>query len=372
MIMDNLNHKITALLEERPIPVQKIVEEIELVSTDAKESDFEALIKLAELDELMDGFLAAPAIAFLPAWGEKGIDVLISLAFDPNRKFKTQARAIEALLAISLGRCPEDHDMHFLPANWSEIKKYSVSQDLKTYCSILLREQLLVCLSDQEKKRQLFFILGIMGMISGFKEGDDSKFDHLSDLWVDSHLVLNINLLGQFESLLDSGPEREEDLQRFLTDHPILIEPFVSVLYTKQELGSDFITDFIIRRMNDQYVLVEIENSTDALFTKSGSFSAKLNTAIGQVRDFQAWVSENIAYAQKKLPYIKYPEGLVIIGRRKDLEEIEIKRLAEENFSRRGHIRITTYDDLLDQAKIVHRNLIERPDVLKSKNTKSI
>ena len=370
--MNNLNHKITALLEERPIPVQKIVEEIAFASIDTKDEDFEVLIKLAELDDLMDGFLAAPAMVFLPAWGEKGIDVLISLAFDPNRKIKTQARAIESLLAISLGRCPEDCDMQFLPDNWKEIKKYSVSPDLKAYCSILLREQLLVSLSDQERKRLLFYNLGMMGMMSGFKEGDDTKFDHWLDLTVDSHLVLNINLLGQFESLLDSGPEREEDLQRFLTDHPVLIDPFVSVLYTKQELGSDFITDFIIRRMNDQYVLVEIENSTDPLFTKNGSFTAELNTAIGQVRDFQAWVSENIAYAQKKLPYIKYPEGLVVIGRRKDLEEIEIKRLVEENFSRRGHIKITTYDDLLDQGKIVHRNLIERPEVLKSKDTKSI
>ena len=78
-----------------------------------------------------------------------------------------------------------------------------------------------------------------------------------------------------------------------------MLDPFVTVLYTKQELGSDFITDFIVRRINDQYVLVEIENSTDKLFNQTGVFSSELNTAVGQVRDFQAWVSDNIAYAQK-------------------------------------------------------------------------
>jgi hypothetical protein len=291
--MDNLHHKnkIAVLLQQRPIPVEKIIREIASASVDPNEANFEALIKVAELDELMDEILAAPAMAFLPAWGEKGIDALISLAFDPNRKIKTQARATEALLAVSNGRCPEKYDMLFLPDNWSSIPKYSVSLGLKAYCSMLLREQLLVSLADQERKRCLFYILGSMGMLSGFEQGDDSKFQHLLDLTVDSHLVLNINLLKQFERLLDTCPEREEDLQRFLTDHPILIDPFVSVLYTKQELGSDFIADFVIRRMNDQYMLVEIEKSTALLFTKSGSFTSELNTAIGQVRDFQAWVS---------------------------------------------------------------------------------
>lgn len=370
--MNNLHQKIKLLLEERPIPIQDIVDEIVSASNDLRDNDFEVLVKLAELDELMYSYLAAPAMAFLPAWGEKGIDVLISLAFDPDRKFKTQAQAIKTLIAVSIGKFPEDSDISFLPSNWKEIKKYTVSPQLKAYCSKQLREQLLVCLSDPEKKRLLFFNLGMMGMTSGFKEGDDAKFDHLLNLAVDSHLVLNKNLLIQFGSLLNSEPEREEELQKYLTDHPILIDPFVSVLYTKQELGSDFITDFIVRRMNDQYVLVEIENSTDLLFTKNGSFSSALNTAIGQVRDFQAWVSENFAYAQKKLPNIKYPDGLVVIGRKNKLKDIEIKRLAEENFSRRGHIKIITYDDLLEQAKNVHRNLIERPEILKSKDTRSI
>lgn len=370
--MNNLRQKIQSLLEERPIPVQHIVEEIASASKGLSDNDFEVLVKLAQLDDMMDSLLAAPAMAFLPAWGEKGIDVLISLAFNPDRKLKTQARAIETLMAFAFGKFPDNSDILFLPTNWNEIEKYDFPPQLKTYCSKQLREQLLISLSDPERKRHLFYNLGMMGMYSGFIEGDEAKFDHLLSLAVDSHLVLNKEIINQFEYLLNSEPKREEDLQKYLTNNPILLDPFVSILYSKQQLGSDFITDFIVRRMNDQYVLVEIENSTDSLFTQSGSTSSALNTAIGQVRDFQAWVSENISYAQKKLPNIKYPEGLVVIGRKNNLTEIEIKRLTEENFSRRGHIKIITYDDLLEQARNVHRNLIERPEILKSKDTKCI
>ncbi len=140
----------------------------------------------------------------------------------------------------------------------------------------------------------------------------------------------------------------------------------------KHELGNDFITDFVVRRINNEYVLVEIENSTDKLFRQDGSFTSDLMKAVAQVRDFQAWISDNIAYAQTKLPGFRHPSGMVIIGRRSGLSVEMVKRLDEENFSRRGHIKIITYDDLLEQAKAVYRNILERPPILKSKDQKVI
>ncbi|SHO53840.1 Shedu anti-phage system protein SduA domain-containing protein [Desulfopila aestuarii] len=172
--------------------------------------------------------------------------------------------------------------------------------------------------------------------------------------------------------MITNNPKKEEDIQQLLTKHPVLLDPFVNELFSKQQLGNDFITDYVVRRTNNQYILVEIENSTDKLFNKNGSFSSSLVEAVSQVRDFQAWVSDNLHYAQKKLPGIKHPEGLVVIGRSSDLSDIESKRLSEENHSRRGHIKIITYDELIETAKTVHRNIIEKPVVKTSKETKSI
>jgi hypothetical protein len=126
-------------------------------------------------------------------------------------------------------------------------------------------------------------------------------------------------------------------------------------------LGDDFITDYVVRRINNEYLIVEIENSTDQLFNQNGQFSAALTGAVGQVRDFQGWISENIAYARTKLPDIRHPDGLVVIGRRRDLHPEMVRRLEEENFSRRGHIKIVTYDDLLTQASTIYKNMLMRP-----------
>ena len=86
-----------------------------------------------------------------------------------------------------------------------------------------------------------------------------------------------------------------------------------------------------------------------------------------QVRDFQSWICDHIEYARSKLPEIRRPEGLLVIGRRKNWTRQMIRSLDEENCSRRGHIKIVTYDDLLEQAKVIYKNMLETPLRVKSK-----
>ena len=120
------------------------------------------MLKLATLDELMDDLLAAPALACLPGWRENGIDALAGLGFGRDRKLKTKKRAIEALLAVSLGRPVKERDMMFLLDDWDSIEKYSVGPDLQAYSYKLLREKLLIALAEPDTKRDLFYLIGNM------------------------------------------------------------------------------------------------------------------------------------------------------------------------------------------------------------------
>lgn len=61
-----------------------------------------------------------------------------------------------------------------------------------------------------------------------------------------------------------------------------------------------------------------------------------------------------------------------MIGRARDLDALKAERLDEENYSRRGHIKVVTYDDLLAQARTVHHNLVNRPVVLRAKDQRVI
>ncbi len=364
----SLRDTIERLLLERPIPVESIVAEMAKASRLAEPDDLDAVLFVAKFDELFDQTIAYPAMSLLPAWGEGGIECLCEMASNGPH----YSAAFSILAAVSLGRVPTSGDVHFLRVHWDTLEKYSLGPDIVPLAIRRTREVVLDHLSDPYRKSRLLSYISSQVMFPADNTAQSERLDFLMDMLVDTQMVLNKDILARLQSLLDAPPDREEDLHRFLVAHPVVLDPFVTELRTKHELGDDFITDFVVRRTNDEYVVVEIENSTDLLFKQDGSFSSSLMAAVAQVRDFQAWISDNIAYAQSKLPGIRHPDGLVVIGRRSELDSIMEKRLSEENFSRRGHTRIVTYDDLLSQARSVYRNAVERPVVLRSRDQKSI
>ena len=350
------------------VPTDELIQLSAQASLMSDQSDLENLKQL-----MKEEYLAPIVIACLPGWGEAGIKLLVEYAFDDDQKLKTRTRAMECSVCISQEQIPTSEDMMYLPKTWDECKKYSITEDLSRFCLFSLRERLLDAFDDDYEKSSFMLLLGTKSMsYYALKDKTRSQIDYLLGLVLDNRLSLSSSTINKLETAIDSSPDREEDLQKLLTENPVLLDPFVIELYSKLQLGSDFITDYVIKRTNNQYVLVEIENSTDKIFNQNGSFSSSAMEAIAQVRDFQAWISDNLSYAQKKLPEIKHPEGLVVIGRSAALSDIEKKRLTEENHSRRGHIKIVTYDDLLATARSVHKNIVERPSVITSKETKCI
>lgn len=166
--------------------------------------------------------------------------------------------------------------------------------------------------------------------------------------------AIQIAITG-FENLLKTNP-REEELQIFLNKNPILLEPTAISIQAKIPLGSDYITDFVIRLSDQRYVLVEIEPSNHPIFTKQGDPSARLSHAQRQVEDWREWIHENINYARAKLPDITDPECWIVIGRATIMNDKDKKALARKN-AELQHISIMTYDHLIQRAKSYLDNL---------------
>lgn len=365
--MTNLQTEISKCLN-KGIPTDELVCLVAKSTITAEDEDFHALLLLIGED-----FLEALAMAALPGWGWNGIEKLIEFSFDSNLNLGTRTRALESAICISRGDVPTSRNVSYLKQSWDSYRKYSIQENLTERCLFSLRDRLLRTFDDDYEKSSFLHLLGTKALTSlAYWAEHRNLIDYLLSLILDNQLILSSTIINKFEVLIDNKPKREEEIQKLFTQHPVLLDPFVNELFSKQQLGSDFITDFVVKRTNNEYILVEIENSTDALFNSNGSFSSNLMEAISQVRDFQAWVSDNLPYAQKKLPGIKHPEGLVVIGRSSNLSEIEKKRLVEENHSRRSHIKIVTYDELLETAKSVHKNIVQKPLVRASKETKCI
>ena len=150
---------------------------------------------------------------------------------------------------------------------------------------------------------------------------------------------------------------KEEEIHQFLKNNSVIIgltstiEPI-----SKFKLGDDYITDFVIREIPDDYVLIEIERPNLKLFKKTTppERTQKFNHAIEQIENWRAWVSANHSYIAKKLEGISpNPLCWLIAGRRTELSPEEIERLKEINDEHKGSYKIFTYDDLIDRVKAV-------------------
>jgi hypothetical protein len=162
--------------------------------------------------------------------------------------------------------------------------------------------------------------------------------------------------ISEFGTLLRRDP-REEEVQRYLTENPGLLSQSAVSIKPKVELGSEYVTDFVIERVEQEYVLVEIERPGHSLFTRQGDPTKQLTHAQRQVEDWLDWVSDNKDYARRHiLPGINEPEGWVIIGLRSRLDKKSKKALARRN-RELTRIRVLTFDDLISDAKIYLSNL---------------
>ena len=165
--------------------------------------------------------------------------------------------------------------------------------------------------------------------------------------------------LREYQQLLSKPDIRERTIQLYLESHIVLIDPSAIRVQPQVSLGAEYRADFVIETYDGLYKLVEIEKPTDSLYLKNGDPSSALTHAEQQVLDWQRWIRQNIAYIrfESQLP-MNDPEGLVIIGLRARMSQDEIHRLEERNISRRGRIKVITFDDLSLQLNQLIENIM--------------
>lgn len=165
--------------------------------------------------------------------------------------------------------------------------------------------------------------------------------------------------LKTFEKLVLSLNNKEIVYQNFLKSNPYILEAFHAQIWAKPKLGEILIPDFVIRSIDNNYSVVEIEQADFPIMTKSGELSSKTVHAKRQALDFRDWCINNHLYAKERFPQIYRPSCLVVIGRESDLNEMQRQRLRQENESTQGILKIVGYDWLLDRAKATLENLVE-------------
>jgi hypothetical protein len=188
------------------------------------------------------------------------------------------------------------------------------------------------------------------------REGVD--LDDFYEMMTSGAIKLSRVLLNQFENMIQQEL-REEEYQLFLKQHPVFLDALAADVVPKQALGIEMVTDFVLRRYDNKYILVEIEKPQDRLFTRSNDFTSDFTHALGQVLDFQQWVDLNGAYARVHMPGISSPRGLLVMGRRMDLTE-ENKGKLHRFSANSSTIDVVTFDDLLQNATSLYQAILRK------------
>ena len=161
--------------------------------------------------------------------------------------------------------------------------------------------------------------------------------------------------VDEFERVLsDAGDERP--MQTLLASSPALLGPLAPIgnsywCLNQPRLGAEHIPDFLLASdtsVGFRWAMIELESPRAKALTRFGLPARKLAEALGQVRDWRMWLTENIAYARDGLGLLDIDgncPAFVVIGRRSSLDPKQIGKY--RGLSTEG-LTVMSYDRLQD------------------------
>jgi hypothetical protein len=304
-----------------------------------------------------DIWLQEPCVYTLLAYGVPGVEAMYRMAMGSSRGLFDARRALVAVangdsrsvmeVVSRTARYMEDALHHRLLAR---VGATLADDNVKSAALRLLGDTIRAIVTDPKRRHEITTFIGTFG----------TNEDLVWDLLTKSILNITNADLQRLQELVDQDLD-EREYQVFLEGHPVILDPVASSIVPRQALAEVHATDFVIRRLDDEFTLVEIEKAKDRLFTDYPQPSASLSHALAQVFQWFSWVEDNIAYAQTHgFPGIHAPKGIVVIGRNADLSAAQRRMLRQMNDLLYPRIRIMTFDDVISSARHVLNNLTQR------------
>jgi hypothetical protein len=323
-----------------------------------------ALAKRVPTGFMEDEHFESPAVYSLLAYGQEGLQALYSLALQKS-KASGSWDAAQALIAAACGDIYQAFARLYLSQTYLSDDNYqklidtvSINFSDKTfsYKAMQLSTRYIQTLVVTPEHR---FELGLLFMTQfalGPKEDSEGRTFILE---VIGKATLNISdeICESLRLIVDQDLN-EQEYQQFFQRYPTLLDPMASSIIPLRNLGEIWKSDFVIKRLDDEYIFVEIEKPKDLLFTNYPHPSGALSHALGQVLNWFIWIEDNIAYAHSHgFPGIHSPRGLIVIGRTRDMNPSQLRMLKCLNDNLHPRIHIYSYDDVILNAQNIITNL---------------
>jgi len=200
------------------------------------------------------------------------------------------------------------------------------------------------------------------GWLNRYERAEQRAWELLPH-WVEHEGASNEDI-DSFKSLLKRAT-KEEELQRFLKEHPtLLLNALIGyrgcVCIPKQKLGLSYVTDFLVAwrdSMGFWWLGVELESPRAQMFNALGDQSKELTHAINQIQKWRIWLTNqgNSARNPKEegghslIDIDELLPSFVLIGRRH--EQKHDNPLLRRQIYKDLKIAVHPYNWMLDQVR---------------------
>ena len=255
-------------------------------------------------DELEITFSVYAALA---TWGREGLDLIVRIAVDGRTvKSKSAALTLFTILATS-GQFSAGGGLLIDPAFATFLNGRIDMVAIKTMARQALR-MLIVSLPIDDLLIPLS--QSFMHLTMQSPELAQELVSSLSTKW----LRFGPPALDEYERMLVESANDERAFQAFFCTFPQLLDPMALHVWSQPDLHGALQPDFIIRRADDSYLVVEIECPGKLLLTKSGQLSQEAVHAEKQALDYESFLSERIAEARAHFPNYRRADCLAVVG----------------------------------------------------------
>lgn len=282
------------------------------------------------------------------AWGAAGMGIVVEVALTHRTvKSKSAALALFSIAALdgmispnSMIRVPPPIQKATNAKTDPTAMRLGASHALRTLILSLPTEDLMLPLSQSLMHlmdRQ--DVVGVLVAALGVK-------------W----LRFGPPVLDQYRRLIAESPDDEPAFQAFFCRYPQLLDPMAVQVWSQPDFHGALEPDFVIRRADDSYLVVEIECPGKLLMTRGNQLSGDATHAENQAVEYESFLSERVPEASAHFPKYRRADCLVIIGTEAGLDHAQSEAL-ERAKQRRQNVRIAGFDWLEARARRLIENV---------------
>ena len=298
--------------------------------------------------------LKEPAGFALLYWKQAGLDELARAAGQSPRSSNTNI-AFDILSSAASGEVSTMLSDHW----WGDLKKRVTSSGgLSVEMQHHARRTLVELVLGARDEDDLLLSLAMVFQRHSLKMDGVNAAKNLVQAVASRWFAIGHRTLQKYQELIEAFPDDEPRFQKFFESNPQFLDPMAVKVWPEPNLFGSRKPDFVVKRSDGSYLVVEIECPSKAMMTNAGHPSADVTHAEHQATDYHKYMMGHISNVKDVFPGFSEPDCLVVVGLEETLSKDQKAALVSLNDARH-RLKVVGFDWILDRAKKISENVAE-------------